>query len=200
MANKPYQEGAVWSFRLRIKDQSIYRTGFVSADEARREVERLRQKILEAGKPKHAGPWRTTLAQAMQQYALERLPSLKGARQEANRINCYLRAANLDIIKIAKPLSEAAVVPGIYWDVSLAPGKQPRKIPNGLHAHRRRQEDGSIETQRLIRHLAKTPMAQIMTYQAQDLVDVMLREGYEPATITLERALLRQMFNYARKT
>lgn len=200
MAVKPYQEGEVWSFRLRLKGQAIYRTGFASEAAARREAERLRQKILEAGKPKHEGPWRTTLAQALQRYALERLPSLKGARQEANRINCYLRAAGLDIIKITKPSSDAPVAPGIYFEVSLAPGKLPRKIPNGLHAHRRRQEEGAVETHRLIRQLAKTPMAQIMTYQVQELVDAMLREGYEPATIGLERALLRRLYNYSRKT
>jgi integrase len=200
MAVKPYQEGPVWSFRLRIKGQAIYRTGFVSEAAARREAERLRQKVLEGGKPKHDGPWRTTLAQALQQYALEHLPSLKGARQDANRINVYLRAAGLDIIKLTKPSPDAPVAPGIYFEVSLAPGKLPRKIPNGLHAHRRRQAEGAVETHRLIRQLAKTPTAQIMTYQVQELVDAMLREGYEPATIGLERALLRQVFNYARKT
>lgn len=43
-------------------------------------------------------------------------------------------------------------------------------------------------------------MAKIMGYQVQELVDTMLRDGYEPATIDMERALLRQVFNYARKT
>ncbi|MDO8958855.1 MAG: site-specific integrase [Rhodocyclaceae bacterium] len=200
MAVKPYQEGAVWSFRLRIKGQSIYRTGFMSEAAARREAERLRQKVLEAGKPKHDGPWRTTLAQALQRYALERLPSLKGARQDAGRINCYLRAAGLDIIQIIKPSKGATVAPGIYCEVSLAPGNLPRKIPNGLHDHRRLQEEGAVETHRQIRQLAKTPMAEIMAYQVQELVDAMLREGYEAATIGLERALLRQVFNYVRKT
>lgn len=92
MATKPYQEGVSWSFRLRLKGQSIYRTGFASSASATREDNRLRQSILETGKPKHNGPHRTTLARAMTLYAKERLPSLKGAPQDARRINLSPRA------------------------------------------------------------------------------------------------------------
>ena len=101
MAVSPYQEGKVWSFRLRLKGQAIYRTGFPTSKAARDAAERLRQTILDAGKPKYDGPWKTTLGQTLQRYALERLPKLKGARQESNRINRYLRAAGLDIVKIS---------------------------------------------------------------------------------------------------
>jgi hypothetical protein len=65
MAAKPYLEGKSWSFRLRLKGQEIYRTGFATTAEARRESERLRHKITETGKPKRGGPWRTTLGQGL---------------------------------------------------------------------------------------------------------------------------------------
>jgi integrase len=199
MAVKPYQEGPTWSFRLRLKGQSIYRTGFATEAAARREAERLRQKIIEAGKPRHDGPWRTTLAQALQMYALERLPFLKGARQEADRINRYLRAAGLAIVETTK-LSAEMAEKGRYHEISLAPGGGCRRIPKGLHDHRRRQAERTERTERLIQQLAKTPMAQILNYQMQDFVDAMQIDGYEAASIGLERALIRRLFNYARKT
>jgi integrase len=199
MAVRPYQEGSVWSFRLRLKGQSIYRTGFATEATARREAERLRQKILEAGHPKHDGPWRMTLAQALLLYAQERLPFLKGARQEADRINRYLRAAGLPCVQTVK-LSGEAEMKGRYHKVNLVDGDAPRRIPNGLHDHRRRQAERTEQTDRLIRQLARTPMAKILNYQMQDLVDAMLRDGYEPASVGLERALIRRLFNYARKT
>lgn len=109
MAAKPYLEGKTWSFRLRIKGQEIYRKGFATAAKASKEAERLRQKILSAGKPKHNGPWRTTLGQALQAYARERLPFMKGAEQEACRINRYLRACGLNIVKVTPASAEEAL-------------------------------------------------------------------------------------------
>lgn len=199
MAVKPYKEGSTWSFRLRLKGQNIYQKGFPTEVAARREAERLRQKILEAGKPKFEGPWQTSLAQALQLYGLERLPFLKGARQEADRINGYLRAAGLDIFKLTK-LTDVANPNGPYFEVSLISGDQPRKIPNSLRNHRNHQIEQSQRTEQQILQLAKSPMSQIRNYQMQALVDAMQLDGYEAATIGLERALLRRLFNYARKT
>ncbi len=43
-------------------------------------------------------------------------------------------------------------------------------------------------------------MAQILPYQLQELLDTMGREGYQAATLSLERSLLRRLFNYARQS
>lgn len=138
------------------------------------------------------------MARALQLYALERLPFLKGARQEANRINFYLRAAGLEIIMVSKPSKLDAVIPGIHWEVSLISGKLPRKTPNSLQDHRQRQEDGSVETHQHMRQLARTPMAEITAYLLQELINAMMQNGYKAATIALERALLRRLFNFAK--
>lgn len=37
-----------------------------------------------AGRPAGLGPWRTSVAQALQNYARERLPSLDGAKQDVD--------------------------------------------------------------------------------------------------------------------
>ena len=75
---KPYKEGPSWSFRLRIQGENIYRRGFASEAIARKELDQLQHTLKSAGKPARQGPWRTTLAQALRDYALERLPALKG--------------------------------------------------------------------------------------------------------------------------
>lgn len=201
---KPYQEGRSWSIRLRVKGQDIYRTGFASEAQARREAERLKQKVTEAGKPKYQGPWRTTLGQALQYYARERLPWLKGARQDAGRINRYLRASGLDVAKVTPVVgsmadsspSEGQAI--LRWQVTFEPANQPRRIPRSLQGHRHGQANHTAESDRLRRLLAQTPMSQVSPYQIQELVDAMGRENYKPASIALERALLRGLFSYAR--
>lgn len=84
---KPYQEGQVWSFRLRCRGQDIYRTGFASEAKAKRALEDIRVTLLRESKASGDGPFRTTLGEAFLRYGLERLPSLKGAPQDKNRIN-----------------------------------------------------------------------------------------------------------------
>lgn len=197
---KPYQEGKTWSFRLRIKGQDIYRPGFKSAADARKEAERLRYHVSGAATPQHRGPWRTTVGEALQSYAQERLPFMKGAVQDGTRINRYLRASGLDTVRLSAAHGEQ---PGagevLRWKVDLAPALLPRQIPNGLHAHREEQAKRTSETDELRQRLARTPMAQVTTYQIQALMRAMGHDGYKPATIGLERALLRRLFNYAAK-
>ena len=46
---KPYQKGDVWSFRLRIKAENIYRTGFSNEPPARKELDKLQHTVKSAG-------------------------------------------------------------------------------------------------------------------------------------------------------
>ena len=121
--------------------------------------------------------------------------TLKGARQDANRINRYLRAAGLRCVAIAKP-EGAASNSSMFWSVSLTEPKVARKIPNGLKAHRESQATRAAASEHLIGQLAITPVAEIKAYQLQDLFDTMQRDQFKPASIALERALLRQLFNH----
>ncbi|MBU2822209.1 hypothetical protein HF288_12940, partial [Acidithiobacillus caldus] len=199
---KPYREGHLWSFRLRVQGQDLYRTGFATAEAARREHDRLKHTLCMAGRPAHAGPFQATLGQALQTYALERFPFMKGARQDASRINRYLREAGLETVRAVPPVpSEPLPSTGtVHWSVQLDPVRRSRSIPQGLHAHRARQTARSTGTDRIRKQLARTPMAQILPYQLQELLDTMGREGYQAATLSLERSLLRRLFNYARQS
>jgi integrase len=199
---KPYREGDLWSFRLRIRQQDIYRTGFVSAASATKALDALRHELQSEGRPAHGGPWRITLAQALQTYAVERLPTLKGADQDANRINRYLRAAGLDLIRVTRPAAGSADSPQgpVHWIVSLVPAPAKRPVPRGLSGHRKAQATRTRESDKQRSILAQTTVADIESYQIQKLIDVMCQEGSQPATIGLERALLRRLFNYARRS
>lgn len=86
MAN-PYREGKGWAIRAQHQGQEIYRSGFASPAAAKRFVEARKVAIDQLGRPAHGGPERTVLAVALSNYAVERLPYLKGARQDAQRIN-----------------------------------------------------------------------------------------------------------------
>ena len=84
MAN-PYREGKGWSIRAQHRGEEIYRSGFASPAAARRFVDERKAAIDQHGRPARGGPERTVLAVAMTDYALERLPYLKGARQDSAR-------------------------------------------------------------------------------------------------------------------
>lgn len=199
---KPYREGSVWSFRLRVQGQSLYRTGFATAEAARKEYGRLKQILLSVGKPAHAGPFQTTLGQALQAYALERLPFMKGAVQDASRVNRYLRGVNLETVRVVPPITSGSSTAkgAVHWVVQLDPAGQSRAIPKSLKKHRDSQRARTDGTDRIRKQLAQTPMAKVLPYQLQELMDTMGKEGYQPATLSLERALLRRLFNYARQS
>ena len=105
---QPYKEGKTFSIRARYKGQDIYLPGFKGARAASDAAAKRRSEIDKFGVPKGRGPEKTTAAQALQDYAMQRLPFKKGAVQEAVRINHYLRAARLDTL-VVEPLQKQAV-------------------------------------------------------------------------------------------
>ena len=141
MAN-PYREGKGWAIRAQHQGQEIYRSGFASAAAARRFVEERKAAIDQLGGPARGGPERTVLAVAFSDYAVERLAYLKGARQDAQRINYYLRACRLPVIRLT-PLASGAEDGGVddgkarvrYWDIALV-DEAARPMPSSLKSHR----------------------------------------------------------------
>jgi len=195
----PFREGKVWSYRLRIKSEDIFQTGFPTLAAARKAMEDQRQALKSEGKPAHRGPWRTNVAEALAQYARERLPVLKGAVQDATRMNRYLRAAGLNTIKLK---AAAGVVDGstkgsVIWVVEFVPARTARVVPQGLSAHRQAQAVRTNASDKQRRHVALKTFADVETHDLQKLVYAMEHDEYQPATVGLERAMLRQLFNYA---
>lgn len=98
---KPFQEGAGWAFRIRIRGEALYRSGFKNKTEAARAMDALKAERCAAPAQSGRGAHRTSVGVAFSDYAKERLPYLKGASQDVRRINRYLRALRLPVVELA---------------------------------------------------------------------------------------------------
>jgi len=112
-AAKPTKQGASWSCRRRVFGQDLLVSGHRTSASAKKAMEDLVKPLEKRGKPRGLGPLKTTLAQALQDMALERLPLMKGAKQEARRINTYLRAADLLTLKVRERTPGSTVEPTV---------------------------------------------------------------------------------------
>ncbi|MGY2491127.1 tyrosine-type recombinase/integrase [Cupriavidus sp. CP313] len=194
---KAYPEGKGWAFRLRIRGQDIYRSGFATEAEAKQAIAKIKAEHTDTARASGSGPYQTSLAIAFSNYALQRFPFLKGAAQDKNRINRYLRALGLPVIELTKT-ADSADGARRYWEVALV-REEARAIPNSLRAHRAAQAGQTIRSDEIRAQLAATKMADVTTHQVQTLIDAMVSEGYGPATIDHERAEVRRLFSHARR-
>lgn len=209
---KPFKEGTSWSIRVRRDGRDYYATGFATSAAAKKAERAHLDGLALHGKPAGLGPARTTVAQALQDAAIERLPFLRGAPQEANRINRYLRAAGIaTLVAAPTPSPEDATMATaargrqrlnaakvVHYEISLRPLGSEQPIVNSLKRHRKALQTKSARSDKLRACLACTPVADVTRKQIADLVGTLAREGYEPATLEQERSLLRVVFNHAR--
>jgi len=198
---KSFREGTGWSFRLRVKGQDEYRSGFPSEAAANKAQEELRVEIRQQGSAVGSGPFRTSVAGAFTIYAKKRLPYLKGALPDSRIINRYLRAMNLPVIRLS-PADQPAESPKnaklkVYWNVTFV-HEPERRIPNSLKAHRNKQHDAARKCDAKRRQLAGTMVAEVTAYQIQALINEMIESGYKSSTIANERAELRRLFAYTK--
>ena len=193
---KPYKEGRGWAIRFRHKNQDIYLSGFETESAARKSAAEKKRAIELAGKPAGLGPLRTSFAQALQDYARERLPALDGATQDAARINRYLRIVDLDLVQVTRLDNPD----GARCRVTLVKCPEGRTVTPSLRKHREAQSERTRTSDQLRAKLARTMMANVTAHQVQQLLDAMRDNGYKTASIGQERALIRVLFNYARHT
>lgn len=198
----PVKRGKTWDMRRRYKGHDLFVSGHKTAAAAQREMNEKVYQVDQLVKPFGAGPSKTTLAQALQDYAIERLPYMKGAPQEARRINAYLRPAGLRLLKVTKLERVADVAgkqgKGAHYAVELVAHTHERVIPNGLHAHRKALLTANANSDRRRAVLASTLMSDIARSDVQAFVKSMNDDKHSPSTVGLERAVLRALFNYAR--
>lgn len=192
---KPFQEGVGWAFRIRIRGEALYRSGFKSKTEAARAMDALKAERCAAPAQSGRGAHRTSVGVAFSDYARERLPYLKGASQDVRRINRYLRALRLPVVELT-PVTLVKEGKRVYWDVTFV--EEPvRVIPASLTAHRHRLGKESAQSDRARKHLAGTMMADVTTHHVQALINALRAEGKKSATIHLERSELRRLFKHA---
>lgn len=192
---KPYKDGAGWAYRLRVAGQDIFRSGFSSAAKARADMDRVRQELVNGPAQSGLGPHRTSLGVAFSDYARQRLPYLKGAAQDARRINRYLRALRLPVVELS-PVEVKKEGQRVYWTVSFVEEPE-RAVPHSLLAHRASQAVGSEESDKLRGQLARMNMADVTTHHIQKYIKALQAEGKKSATIHLERSELRRLFKHA---
>lgn len=192
---KPYKEGSYWSARCLYKGHDIFVSGKSSAEEAEAEVWALKDAIKKKGAACHGGPKKKSLAQAMQLYGIEVLPKLKGAAQLVRRINRYLRAQHLPTLVVTRAPAES----NHHFVVSTEPACGERRVPNGLHKHRRALLTKTADSNKRRDVLATTPFEGVSHAVVQEFVDELSREGVAAATIANEVALLSAVFKHAKK-
>ena len=215
---QPYKHGKGWAMRRRIQGHDIFVSGFETSAGAKKAMGARVALLSAGGKAKGLGPHHTTVGQALQDYATERLIFMKGAKQEANRINRFLRPAGLatlsvtpfeaPVTAVVKELGvpEDYVAPGKKakpnngqrFTVELVPPVDMRSIPKGLSKHRSALEASTPVSDRLRERLARMTVAEVQSYHVQELVNAYRAEEREASTISLERALIRGFFNHAK--
>lgn len=200
---KPFREGKLWAVRVCINGVRHYRGGYRTSREAREAAAELERAVRGSGAPAFGGAGAVSVALALSLYAQERIIFHKGAEQEIRRVNRYLRDAGRDTLRLVAlgEAREAQALDGSkspYFRCERVRAGTPRRVPNGLSAHREAQAEATLSSDALRAVLARTPVAKITRRALQAFFDAMRREGAEPGTIALERALLRRLFNYAR--
>lgn len=203
-----YKRSKLWEYRREYMGHDLSGSGFRTEAAARKELNARVAALDRGAKPAGLGAGKTSVAQAMQDYAVARLPYMKGAPQEARRINSYLRAAGLSLLEVepVKRANQQVAADGQEpkktgkthrFKVMLVPHTKERTIPKGLHAHRKALMTQSADTDRRKAVLARKAMNEVTRKEIQELVSAMETEKHAPATIALERSVLRVLFNYA---
>lgn len=197
----PYRHGKGYAIRRSHNGHDIFLSGFKTTRAAEKAMNRRVEAIDDNDKPEGRGAARTSVAQALQDYAVARLPFLKGAEQEARRINNYLRPAGLRLLKVTElprtSPTKGKSGKGAYFEVTLVAHTAERAIPKGLGAHRKALLTANADTDKWRAVLASTPVSEVTRKMCQDFMDTMTKEGNSPATVGLERAVLRRVFNHA---
>lgn len=197
-----YKEGSAWIARIRKTHFKTTKGGFATRKEAETWARNQEHAFENQGSACGFGPDRTSLGQALYDYAEKKMPFLKGAVQDLSRVNKYLRAVNLPTFKANKIVSTNADSSSeqTYFQLETIPVEVTRNYAKGVKAHREKQAQRSKASDKIRDNLARMTVASIQPFHLQELVDQMQKEGYKAATIGLERSLLREFFNYARRT
>lgn len=203
----PYKEGIGWCIREFYKNHEIYISGCATRKALSTKLNARRTAIDKNQLPVGMGPDRTTVAQALQDYALERLPFMKGAVQEARRMNHYLRYAGLQLLVVTKLQGASTLTPektksghGAYFNVTLEPYKAERQIVGSLLAHRRQQLTQNARTEKYRAVIATTAVGKVTRKLLQDFIYALMRDRNAASTIALERSMLRVLFYHAHST
>jgi len=190
-SNKPFRYRGRWRATMRLANGTRPTKDFESYEDALQFLAQQRALGTDLNAPELGGPTVATLADALNHYARLMTVAKKGAKAELNRINHYLRAAGLPMLKLV-PNDASKQKSG--WTLE---AYEPT-VPKGLVAHlKRRQAQGNLVAQ-VIKKLAVLRCSQLNGVRFRELMSTMRASGLSESTIQKEIALIRHMFNVAR--
>ena len=133
------------------------------------------------------GPTSATLAQALDHYARHFSIAKGGVAAELNRINRYLGAVNMPLLKAV--INDKGV-PEILQYI-------PSEAPSGWQAYAERRRAQRAKTYALFKELAPKRCSNISAAHIRALFNQMNQDGLSTSTIQKEIAMLKAMFNTA---
>lgn len=182
--------GVRWYARVRHPGHCEMKS-FASRSEAEDWQREQEQAIAGTKAARGLGPRKTSLALALLDYARQFSVNKKGVEREVMRINAYLGAAGLPVLKVRR------LADGRPHIEEQPLSEQLAALPQPFAAHRDARVAKRPRSVALRAQLAVTPVAKITTHALRDFSNAMLDEGLSGDSIRLEFAILRHMFNLA---
>lgn len=186
---EPFRYRGGWRGQVTLANGKRPHKDFARKDEAADWIREQLQNNNTQHEPELGGPKSATVAQAMDLYAHLNTISKGGCDSELNRINHYLAGAGMPLLRRVEDAQGK----------HLLEHYEPSAQPPGWQAHNDARRAKRVETYQRIHELAQTRCSQVNTAMVRRLKTTMEREGLSDSTIQKEIALLRHMFNVARK-
>lgn len=186
---EPFRYRGGWRGQVTLANGKRPHKDFAKKDEAADWIrEQLQNKNTEH-EPELGGPTSATVAQTMDLYAHLYSINKGGCDSELNRINHYLSGAGMPWLRRVKDAE------GRYKLEHYEQSQQP----SGWQAHNDARRAKRAKTYALIHELGRKRCSQVATVDLRTLMTQMKKDGLKDSTIQKEIALLKHMFNMARK-
>lgn len=194
---QPFQYRGKWRIQVTLDNGQRPCKNFESFEEAKSWGIEMLANGNNQHEPVLGGPTRATLAQALDHYGRSFSVRKGGVNAELNRINHYLEAAGMPLLKAYPTPSGGVEVKEVEpKDTSDTHRRgNVRKLED--YAKERRAKRAG--TYACIAKLANMRCSQISPADMEDFVTVMGKEGLRPSTIQKEVSMLKTLFNSAKK-
>lgn len=202
--------------RVRIGDQDIFQGGFQTKTDAKAWSDKVEASLKATAMKRGLGPYKTSFAVALRDYAYDVLVYQEGCVQAISRINKYMRAARLPELLATKTRGgrvfgsdaegniDAAKqkVKTAVFELTERTAKAPRfqGPQQAAFLERERANDARNALPQAEREkMARLAVSKIATFNLEELMNAMNVAGYKDATRRQELAILSGFFTHAKK-
>lgn len=186
---QPFEYRGAWRAQVTCKNGSRPHKDFADHASAKQWIVDTLALNNSEHQPEPGGPTQATLAQALNHYASLHTVNKGGVASELNRINHYLAADGMSLLRAAKNANDQVVLETYT----------PKKQPQGWQEHNDARRAERSGTYAAIAALARKRCSIVNTADMRRLMTTMKAEGLSDSTIQKEIALLRHLFNVAAK-